>query len=227
MATAVAQPIPAQFERDAVLLDFDAPRLPRGDRETIRPWSFPTGLDRLAQSEEERWRDILASLREQQELTAAVGASGWVAIGDAVTAAAAGTAKTVLNVIAAANRAVKLTELGIGFIGASGSAKPVLVELCTSTQGGAGSGSSAVTPAPTDPGDASTVQATAAKGYTGEPTTLTAIRRWRVHPQAGLVVQFALGREPRTDIAKGICIRVTFESAETTTNIDSYEEFEE
>lgn len=155
------------------------------------------------------------------------GAGTWTAISDTVAAAAAGTAKTVLNVIAAANRAVKITEVGIGFVGASGTAKPVLVELCTSTQAGAGAGSSAVTPAPTDPGDATTVQATAAKGYTTEPTVLTPIRRWRVHPQNGREQQLPLGREPRTDVGKAICLRVTFETGETTTNIDSYIEFEE
>lgn len=156
----------------------------------------------------------------------AAGPAAFTAIADGVTAAAAGTAKTVLNVIAAANRRFIVTELGVGFIGASGSAKPVLVELCTSTQAGAGT-SSAVTPAPSDPGNASTVQSTAAKAYTAEPTTLTAIRRWRVHPQAGFVVQFPLGREPSPDIAKGMCVRVTFETGETTTNIDAYLEFEE
>jgi hypothetical protein len=157
----------------------------------------------------------------------AVGIGGWSAVAQGVTAAAAGTAKTVLNVIAAANRCVKVTEIGVGFIGNLGTAKPVLVELCTSTQAGAGSGSSAVTPAPTDPGDATTVQATAAKGYTSEPTVLTPIRTWRVHPQAGLIVQFPLGREPRTDIAKAVCVRVTFESGETTSTVDAYVEFEE
>lgn len=157
----------------------------------------------------------------------AAGAAGFVAIADGVTAAAAGTAKTVLNVIAASNRRFIVTEMGVGFIGASGSAKPVLVELCTSTQATAGSGSSSVTPAATDAGNAVTVQATANKGYTSEPTALTAIRRWRVHPQAGFVIQFPLGREPAPDVNKGICIRVTFETGETTTNVDSYLEFEE
>lgn len=226
--------IPECFRREAALIDGPAPLAP-SDRQAvllgdpddvIQDW-LPPGLPELAQREQGRWRDMWRQVRDEAALTAAVGSSGWVAIGDAVTAAAAGTAKTVLNVIAAANRRVKATEVGIGFIGASGTAKPVLVELCTSTQAGAGSGSSAVTIATTDPGDASTVQATAAKGYTSEPTVLTAIRRWRVHPQAGAVVQFPLGREPSTDIAKGICLRVTFESGETTTNIDCYLEFEE
>jgi hypothetical protein len=157
----------------------------------------------------------------------AVGSSGWSAIFDAVTPAAAGTAKTVGNVIAAANRAVVVTEVGIGFIGALGTAKPVLVELCHSTQAGAGAGSSAVTPINMNGDNAQTVQATAAKGYTTDPTVLTAVRRWRVHPQAGQVVQLPLGRELRSNVAKGVCLRVTFETGETTTNIDSYMEFEE
>lgn len=157
----------------------------------------------------------------------AAGAGSFSAVAQGVTAASAGTAKTVLKVLAATNRAVKITEIGIGFIGASGAAKPVLVELTTNTEGAAGSGSSSVTPAQDDASDGNTVQATAAKGYTGEPTTQTVIRSWRVHPQAGLIVQFPLGREPRSGIAKSICVRVTFESAETTTNIDAYLDFEE
>lgn len=157
----------------------------------------------------------------------AVGPAAFVAVAQGVTAAAAGTAKTVLNVISAANRRVKVTEFGIGFIGASGSAKPVLVELCTSTQATAGSGSSTVTPAPVDPGDAATVQATANKGFTSEPTVYTVVRTYRVHPQAGLIYPFPLGRELTTDIAKAIAVRVTFETGETTTNVDCYLEFEE
>lgn len=157
----------------------------------------------------------------------AVGASGWVALLNGGTAASAGTAKTMLNVIAAANRAVKVTEIGVGFIGASGAAKPVRVELMTSTQATNGTSGTSVTIAATDPGDASTVQATAYHSYSSEPTALTAIRQWRVHPQAGLVVQFPLGREPRTDVGKAIALRILFETGETTTLVDSYIEFEE
>jgi hypothetical protein len=157
----------------------------------------------------------------------AAGASAWSAVGDAVTPAAAGTAKTVLNVIAATGRAIVVSEVGIGFIGALGTGKPVLVELCHSTQAGAGAGSSAVTPINMNGDNAQTVQATAAKGYTTEPTALTAVRRWRVHPQAGQVIQLPLGREVRSNVAKAVCLRVTFETGETTTNIDSYIEFEE
>ena len=155
------------------------------------------------------------------------GAGSFVAVGDNVSPAPAGTAKSVLKVLAAANRAFKVTEVGVGFIGSTGSAKPVLVELCTGTEAGAGSGSSAVTPAQDDASDGNTVQATAAKGFTSEPTVLTPVRRWRVHPQAGQITQLPLGREVRSGVGKSVCLRVTFETGEATTNVDSYIGFEE
>lgn len=154
-------------------------------------------------------------------------AARYSAVADAVTAASAGTAKSILKVLAASGHTVTAVECGIGFIGASGSAKPVLVELCTCTEAGAGSGSSSVTPAKVIAGDGRTCQATAAKGFTGEPTTQTPVRRWRVHPQASGVIQLPLGREVSSDVAKSLIMRVTFESGETTTNIDGYIDFEE
>lgn len=189
---------------------------------------IPSSLRELATAEQKRWRELRAQIQRESWLTGSVGASGWVAICDGQSPAAAGTARTMLNVIAGANRQIKLTEVGAGFIGALGTAKPVLIEVCQSTQAGGGSGSSAVTPVRTDQGGAQTVQSTAAKNYaTTEPTTLTAFRRWRVHPQAGAVIQFPLGREPVSDVGKALCVRITFESGETITNVDLYAEWEE
>jgi hypothetical protein len=108
-----------------------------------------------------------------------------------------------------------------------GTAKPCLVELCRYDVTSAGAGSSSVTPAADDGSDAQTVQATSAKGYTTEPTVLVAVRRWRVHPQAGQVVQLPLGREVKSAVGKGFAMRVTFETGETTTNMDGYLGFEE
>lgn len=157
----------------------------------------------------------------------AVGASGWSAVAEDVTPAAAGTAKTVLSVISAANKSLKLTEFEVGFIGASGAAKPVRIELCQSTQAGAGSGSSSVTPVAMDSDNSDTVNATAKKGYTSEPTVLTVLKVFRCHPQAGMILQFPLGREPKVNNGYALCLRVTFETGETTTNIDVAMEFEE
>lgn len=156
----------------------------------------------------------------------AAGAGAFVAVGQGMAPAAAGTAKTMLKVLAAANRAVKVTEVGIGFIGASGAAKPVLVELTTNSEGAAGT-VTAVTPAQCDASDGNTVQSTAGKAASVEPTTQTPVRTWRIHPQASGIVQLPLGREIRSGIGKSVCLRVTFETGESTPNVDAYIEFEE
>lgn len=150
-------------------------------------------------------------------------AAGYVADTNGDIALTAATAKTILNVINAANGLVRATEMGVSFDGVSSTAEPVTVELCFSTQATAGTSTSHTivqTRGPTR-----TVQATAARNYTAEPTALTVIRRWLVHPQTGLVVQFPLGREPeQTTTADGMCIRCT---APAGVNVQGYLEFEE
>ena len=70
-----------------------------------------------------------------------------------------------------------------------------------------------------------TVQGTAARAYSGEPTVLTCLKRWLVHPQAGIVVQFPLGREPQQNTTSdGLGIRVT---APATLNCQGYLEIAE
>lgn len=135
----------------------------------------------------------------------------------------AATAKTILSVINAANSLVRVVELGVSFDGTSGTAEPVTVELCSSTQAGAGT-STSHTPAQVR-GPTRTVQATAARNYTAEPTALTVLKRWLVHPQTGLVIQFPLGREPeQVTTADALCIRCT---APAGVNVQGYMEFEE
>lgn len=135
----------------------------------------------------------------------------------------AATAKTILSVINAANSLIRLVELGVSFDGVSATAEPVTVELCSSTQATAGT-STAHTPAQCR-GPTRTVQATAARNYTAEPTVLTVLKRWLVHPQTGLIVQFPLGREPeQVTTADALCIRCT---APAGVNVQGYLEFEE
>jgi hypothetical protein len=143
-----------------------------------------------------------------------------------IAPAAAGTAKTFLNVIAPANTGFRLTELGIAFVGTVAAAKPVLVELCTSTQGTGGT-STAVTPRPVNISTTISVTATARKDYSVEPATLVPIREWLVHPQAPLVVQFPLGREPAAVNVNALALRVTFATGETLANGRAYMEIEE
>lgn len=133
------------------------------------------------------------------------------------------TAKTILSIINAANSLIRLCELSVSFDGVSGTAEPVTVELCSSTQAGAGT-STAQTPVQCR-GPTRTVQASGARNYTAEPTTLTVLKRWLVHPQTGLLVQFPLGREPeQVTTADALCLRCT---APATVNAQAYMEFEE
>lgn len=135
----------------------------------------------------------------------------------------AATAKTILSVINAANSLIRLVEIGVSFDGVSGTAEPVTVELCSSTQATAGTNTSQ---APVQcRGPTRTGQASGARNYTAEPTVLTVLKRWLVHPQTGMVIQFPLGREPeQVTTADALCIRCT---APAAVNVQGYLEFEE
>lgn len=135
----------------------------------------------------------------------------------------AATAKTILSVINAANALIRITEFGVSFDGTSATAEPVTIELCSSTQAGAGTNTSQ---SPIQMyGPTRTVQATGARNYTAEPTTLTVLKRWLVHPQTGIEMQFPLGREvEQTTTADALCLRCT---APATVNAQGYINFEE
>lgn len=139
-------------------------------------------------------------------------------------ALSAATAKTVVSAICAANSPLRVTELGVSFDGVSGTAEPVVVELCSSTQAGAGTPGSSPTPLQVS-GATRTVQGAGALNYSAEPTVLTVIKTWLIHPQTGFVIQFPLGREPQQNTtADALCIRCT---APATVNCRAYLEFEE
>lgn len=136
----------------------------------------------------------------------------------------AATAKTILNIINGTNALIRIIELSVSFDGTSSTATPVVVELCKSTQAGNGTGSSSVTIVQSG-GPTRTVQATAAKNYSTEPTTLTTIKRWRVHPQTGILLQEPLGREDsQTASANALALRIT---AAAAVNAQAYVIFEE
>lgn len=149
--------------------------------------------------------------------------AGYTVETTADVALSAATAKTILAVINAANSLIRICELSVSFDGTSGTAEPVTVELCSSTQATAGT-STSQTPVQCR-GPTRTVQASGARNYTAEPTVLTVLKRWLVHPQTGLIIQFPLGREPeQVTTADALCIRCT---APATVNAQGYIEFEE
>ncbi|WP_066373946.1 hypothetical protein [Herbidospora mongoliensis] len=138
-------------------------------------------------------------------------------------ALSAATAKTVLSYIAGSNAPFKIIELEIGFDGTSPTAEAVTVELCKSTEAGAGTATSHTVQ--TAGGTPRTAQGTGKRNFTAEPTVLTVIKRWLVHPQTGRTWQFPLGREPQqTTSGQAYVVRCT---APAACNVQGYVEVEE
>lgn len=139
-------------------------------------------------------------------------------------ALSAATAKTVASVINSSAGLIRVTEFGVSFDGTSGSAEPVTVELCASTQATAGTPGSTPTPVRIS-GATRTAQAATALNYSAEPTVLTVLKTWLVHPQTGIVIQFPLGREPQQNTgSNALSLRLT---APANVNCRAYLEWEE
>jgi hypothetical protein len=141
-------------------------------------------------------------------------------------ALAAATAKTILNVINGTNTITRLCELGVSFDGVTPTAVPVTVELCYSTQAGAGTPTGGTFTPTQMRGPTRTPQALGSRNYTAEPTVLTVWKRWLVPAFNGsMVLPFPLGREPEQILtADGLALRCT---APAIVNVQAYLEFEE
>ena len=99
---------------------------------------------------------------------------------------ATGTAvKTLLQVVAAANHAIEITEYAVSFSGVNNTHLPILVELLRQTDAGT---TSALTPVNADDSGGDTFDTTARHTATAEPTGGDVLRSHYVHPQTGLVV---------------------------------------
>ena len=142
--------------------------------------------------------------------------AGYVITTEGAQPLAAATAETMLNFINAANSTLLLVEFSVSFDGVTASAIPVLVELGHCTQAGAGTSSSATIRQIR--GATRTVQGTAQRQYTVEPTVITVLKEWLVRPDGGLLhLQFPLGREPQQNTTlDGLVLRAT---APATVNV--------
>jgi hypothetical protein len=85
----------------------------------------------------------------------------------------------------------------------------VLVELCSSTQ--AGAGTTGTTPTVNQGyGRAITAGFTAGAGYSVEPTVLTTLDAWTLSPNGGLVIRdWPLGEGFDQDVSKSLAVRLT------------------
>jgi len=139
-----------------------------------------------------------------------------------VVGVATGTAaKTLLQLIAAANHAIEVLEVGAGFHGTTNTNEPITVELVRQTTAGT---MSSATPVKADDSVADSLDTTAQHTATAEPTTTDVLRAWAVHPQTGLVYQ--VGPEDAIVVGAGdrVGLRVT---AANDVDADAYLVFKE
>ncbi len=123
-------------------------------------------------------------------------------------------AKTAMNAISGTAHGQSLTEIGVSFDGVTTTAVPALVEVCTSTQAGAGTSGVAMTVTQVrGRTTGGTPVVTGGSNYTVEPTTLVSVSRWYVPQFMGTFpYQLPLGREVEADASggtiKGIAVRI-------------------
>ena len=143
---------------------------------------------------------------------------GYTAVTGGAVALSAATAKSILGVKAHANSGIELKKYRVGFDGVTASAVPVLIELCYSTfaTNSPGTNSTSVTPAQAY-GRVISVQATAGKTWTTEPTVLTVVEEFLLTPNGGLLFYDGpLGDTPDSAVSEGFVIRCT---APATVNV--------
>jgi hypothetical protein len=125
-------------------------------------------------------------------------------------ALSAGVAKTVLQLVAAANHRVKVLGFHVGFDGVSTTAEPVQVRLLRQTTAGT---MTALTPTKRDDSIADSLLTTAQHTATAEPTAGDVLEAREVHPQSGWEVWYPLGAEPIIGGADRVGIECTAPAA--------------
>lgn len=132
-----------------------------------------------------------------------------VVVGADVTLTAA-TAKSVLGIKSGAAFGLDLYKIGISFDGVSSTAVPVLVELCYCTwaTNSPGTNSTSETPAQ-GYGRVLAHGITAASNWTTEPTVLSVLDEWKLHPQMGMKEWIPLDHTLDCAFGEGFVIRCT------------------
>lgn len=127
-------------------------------------------------------------------------------------------AKTILNVIAPAGHGLTVVTFRLSFDGVTASAVPAVVELCQSTQAGAGTPGSSPTPVQIRGRATGGSAPTAGAAYTVEPTVLTPFDDFYLTQNGGVwEMPNALAREFECDSSggtiKSLAIRVNVSAA--------------
>lgn len=152
-------------------------------------------------------------------------ASIFSATNEGEEALAAATAETVIALIGAAAVKAKIIEWGVSFDGISAVAEPIQVALVRTTADD-GTSTAATEVQFGDP-DGPTPNCAAKHSYSAEPTKASFnVAVYEVHPQAGIVMQYPMGREIGLDssASAGLAIVCT---APAVVNVHAYIVWEE
>lgn len=140
----------------------------------------------------------------------------------------ANTPKTVIGVISASNRRVRLTGFSVSFDSVTGTDNSVLCEIVRNDGTSAGSGSTSVTPVPIDSAETAALSTAAINWATTEPTTYTVVDVKRITPVGGTLIEpFDFLDQPvqASGTTRVIGIRLT--SAQAQSNVRCTLTFEE
>lgn len=140
-----------------------------------------------------------------------------------IALAAAGTARTILQLVAPTNQRGDLRSISLGFDGVSPTAEAFTVELLRQTTAGT---MISATPVKDNAG-AETVQFTAQKNATAEPTAGDVLRRWEHHPQSGSFERVFDKREIEIPGGTRLGLRVTCPTGGTPGNCAGHMTLEE
>jgi hypothetical protein len=116
------------------------------------------------------------------------------------------SAKTLVQLIAAANHAIDISEVIIGFHGTTNAHEPIKVELVRQTDAGT---MSSLTLVKGDDSVGDTLDTTAQHTATAEPTTTDVLRTWTVHPQTSMAYPFPEDTRPVVGAGDRVGLRVT------------------
>lgn len=140
-----------------------------------------------------------------------------------IALAAAGTAKTMLQIVAPAQQRLDLRAISVGFDGVNPSAEAFTIELLRQTTAGTMSSATPVK----DSAGSETIQTTAQKNATAEPTAGDVLNRWEHHPQSGSFVEKFDKREIEIPGGTRLGLRVTCPTGGTPGNCAATMKLEE
>lgn len=133
----------------------------------------------------------------------------------------AATAKTCLQVVAAANHRVRVAGIGISFKGTVVTDTPVKCRLVRQTTAGTMSSATVVKK---DENMAETIQTTAQKTATAEPTITDELEMWEIHPQTGMRWYYPMGDEVYIKGGNRLGVELTAAQAQTAVVVMDLEE---